>query len=81
MLVFNGQDRKWLKNWNHPPESNRRPTDYEFYTGKNPTYSSRLQRGNLGVADRIFQPLKAIVGVIPDYKRNALLHWLRGIYK
>jgi hypothetical protein len=56
-------------------------TDYESYTGKNPTYSSILQRGKLGVADRIFQPLKAIVGVIPDYKRNALLHCLRGIHK
>jgi hypothetical protein len=28
-MIFGGQGSKWLKDWSHPPESNRRPTDYE----------------------------------------------------
>src|SRR4029453_10128346 len=28
-MIFDGQGCKWLKDWSHPPESNRRPTDYE----------------------------------------------------
>jgi Phage integrase family len=28
-MIFDGHRGKWLKLWSHPPESNRRPTDYE----------------------------------------------------
>ena len=28
-MILGGQGSKWLKFWSHPPESNRRPADYE----------------------------------------------------
>ena len=28
-MILRGQGSKMLKDWSHPPESNRRPTDYE----------------------------------------------------